>query len=212
MEKKTGGKLSMMIPNLEGYFREFVPTRDATLLALEEEARQEGIPIIGPVVGELLYLLIRATQARQILELGTATGYSAIYLARACEGSGGQVVTLERDKGMARRAQANFQEAGVEHRTEIRVGDALEEMVKMRGPFDFVFMDIDKEGYFDALPHCHRLLRSGGLLVADNVGFQGADNFNRAVADHPEWRTVHLLCLLPFHSPEKDGLCLALRV
>jgi hypothetical protein len=108
----------MMIPNLERYFRELVPTRDATLTALEEEARQEEIPIIGPVVGELLYVLALASQARQILELGTATGYSAIYLARACEVSEGRVVTLERDESMARRAQANFQEAGVEHRIE----------------------------------------------------------------------------------------------
>jgi predicted O-methyltransferase YrrM len=176
----------MMIPNLEGYFRELVPTRDATLMALEEEARQEEIPIIGPVVGELLYVLALASQARQILELGTATGYSAIYLARACEVSEGRVVTLERDESMARRAQANFQEAGVEDRIEVTVGDAL--------------------------PYCQKLLRSGGLLVADNVGFQGADNFNQAVADHPEWRPVHLLCLLPLHSPEQDGLCLALRV
>jgi len=204
--------MSMMIPNLEGYFREFVPTRDATLLALEEEARQQEIPIIGPVVGELLYVLALASQARQILELGTATGYSAIYLARACEVSEGRVVTLERDESMARRAQANFQEAGVEHRIETIVGDAIQEMAKMSGPFDFIFMDIDKENYFHALPYCQKLLRSGGLLVADNVGFQGADNFNQAVADHPEWRPVHLLCLLPLHSPEQDGLCLALRV
>jgi predicted O-methyltransferase YrrM len=204
--------MSVMIPNLEEYFREFVPTRDATLLALEEEARQQEIPIIGPVVGELLYVLALASQARQILELGTATGYSAIYLARACEVSEGRVVTLERDESMARRAKANFQEAGVEHRIEIIVGDALQEMAKMSGPFDFIFMDIDKENYFHALPYCQKLLRSGGLLVADNVGFEGADSFNQAVADHPEWRTVHLLCLLPLHSPEQDGLCLALRV
>jgi len=202
----------MMIPDLEGYFRKFVPTRDAALLALEEEARQQEIPIIGPVVGELLYVLALASQARQILELGTATGYSAIYLARACEVSEGRVVTLERDESMARRAQANFQEAGVEHRIETIVGDAIQEMAKMSGPFDFIFMDIDKENYFHALPYCQKLLRSGGLLVADNVGFQGADSFNQAVADHPEWRTVHLLCLLPLHSPEQDGLCLALRV
>ena len=202
----------MMIPNLEEYFRELVPTRDETLLAMEEEARDEGIPIIGPVVGELLFVLALATQARQILELGTASGYSAIYLARACEASNGQVVTLERDPSLAKRAQANFQVAGVDHRTEIKVGEAMEEMAKMTGPFDFIFLDIDKEGYLPVMSHCERLLKCGGLLVADNVGFQGADNFNRAVVDHPRWRTVQLLCLLPQHSPEQDGLCLAVRV
>jgi predicted O-methyltransferase YrrM len=88
----------------------------------------------------------------------------------------------------------------------------MEEMAQMKGPFDLIFVDIDKESYADTLPHCHRLLRSGGVLVADNVGFRGAEDFNRAVADHPQWRSVHLLCLLPLHSPEQDGLCLALRV
>jgi predicted O-methyltransferase YrrM len=181
-------------------------------LALEEEARLEGIPIIGPVVGELLYILARAMQAKQILELGTATGYSAIYLARACDAFGGRVVTLERDERMARRARANVQKAGLEHRVEIRVGDAFEAMTHMKGPFDLVFMDIDKEGYTGALSRCERLLKPGGLLVADNVAFQGADDFNRLVSNHPHWKTVHLLSLLPLHSPEKDGLCLAVRV
>ncbi|MBW1742153.1 MAG: O-methyltransferase [Deltaproteobacteria bacterium] len=201
-----------MIPNPEEYFRQLVPTRDALLLALEEEARQEGIPIVGPVVGELLFILARATQARHILELGTATGYSAIYLAQACDVFEGRVVTLEMDDAMARRAQANFEKAGLEHRVEILVGDAFKEMTKMQGPFDFAFLDIDKESYAGALSHCERLLKPGGFLVADNVAFQGADEFNRVVSAHSHWRAVHLLSLLPQHSPEKDGLCLAVRV
>ena len=204
--------MGKMIPDLEQAFRKFVPFRDPLLLELEEEARRESIPIIGPVVGELLYILARAVQARRILELGTATGYSAIYLARACEQTKGQVVTLERDEKLAGRALAHFKRAGLESHVQIKTGDALAEMTKMKGPFDFVFMDIDKEGYLPALSHCHRLLKSGGLMVADNVGFQGADDFNHAVSDSPQWRAVHLLSLLPFHSPEKDGLCLALRI
>lgn len=204
--------MSKMIPDLEGAFREFVPTRDAILLELEEEARQENIPIIGPVVGELLYILARAMQAGRILELGTATGYSAIYLARACEETMGRLVTLEKDEAMARRAQANFERAGLESRIEIEVGDALAELTKMKGPFDLVFVDIDKEDYLPVLSNCHRLLKRGGLLLADNVGFKGADDFNRAISDSPQWRPVHLLSFLPLHSPEKDGLCLALRV
>jgi predicted O-methyltransferase YrrM len=203
--------MSKMIPDLEGYFRQFVSPRDSLLLELEEEARQEGIPIVGPVVGELLYILVRASQATQILELGTATGYSAIYLARACDELNGQVVTLEIDAGMASRARANFEKAGLAHRIQVKVGDAMEEIAKMSKPFDFMFVDIDKESYVTVMPHCERLLKSGGLLVADNVGFRAAEDFNRAVFGNPEWRTVHLLSLLPFHSPEKDGLCLALR-
>jgi predicted O-methyltransferase YrrM len=170
------------------------------------------IPIIGPVVGGLLYVLASAMQARHILELGTATGYSAIYLARACNVFGGKVVTLERDEGMAQRALANFQEAGLSDRIEIRVGDALEEMGRLKGPFDFIFMDIDKAEYSHALIQCERLLKRGGMLVADNVAFRDAHNFNQTMYKRPGWKPVHLLCFLPFHSPEQDGLCLALRV
>jgi predicted O-methyltransferase YrrM len=201
-----------MLPDLEETFREFVPPRDTLLLKLEEEAREEKIPIVGPVVGELLFILAQAMQTQRILELGTATGYSAIYLARACEETTGQVITLEQDKAMARRAQANLERAGLEGHAEVRVGDALAEMTKMKGPFDLVFMDIDKEDYLPVLSLCHGLLRKGGLMVVDNVGFQGAANFNRAIAESPQWRTVHLLSLLPLHSPEKDALCLALRI
>jgi predicted O-methyltransferase YrrM len=204
--------MSRMIQDLEGAFRKFVPARDDILLELEEEARQENIPIVGPVVGELLYILARAVQAGRILELGTATGYSAIYLARACEETMGKLITLEQDGAMAKRAQANLERADLGSYVEIKVGDASGEMEKMDGPFDFVFMDIDKEDYLPVLSLCHGLLRKGGLMVVDNVGFQGADHFNRAISESAQWETVHLLSFLPFHSPEKDGLCLALRV
>lgn len=201
-----------MIPDLEGHFREFTPPRDELLQALEEEAQTEKIPIIGPVVGELLFILARATRAQDILELGTATGYSAIYLARGAEPQGGRVVTLEFDPGMAVRARANCAKGGVGDRVEVREGDALMLMEGMSGPFDLIFLDIDKESYLAALTHAQRLLRVGGLLVADNIGFTGAQDFNREIFRRPEWRVASLLCFLPAHSPEKDGLCLAVKV
>lgn len=201
-----------MIPDLENYFRGFLPPRDELLTVLEQEAVFERIPIVGPVVGELLYILARAVQAKNILELGTATGYSTIYLARGCQAEGGRVITLEWDNIMAARARSNFAKAKVADRIEVRVGDALKLMAEMTESFDFIFMDIDKEGYLPALPLCHRLLKTGGLLVTDNVGFAGAVDFNREIFKSPNWRTVPLLCLLPHHSPEKDGLSIALKV
>lgn len=203
--------MSMMIPDLENYFRGFIPPRDALLLELEEKAARESIPIVGPVVGELLYILARVAGARSILELGTATGYSAIHLARALP-PGGKVITLELNEAMAQRARANFTRAGLAERIEVRVGQALDLMGAMSETFDLIFLDIDKESYLPALAHCRRLLKVGGLLVADNVGFAGADPFNRQIFSQSPWRAVHLLAWLPQHSPEKDGLSLALRV
>ncbi len=203
--------MSVMMPDLEGYFRGFVPPRDELLLELEREAGREGIPIVGPVVGELLFILARAAGAGNILELGTATGYSTIYLGRACSPEG-RVITLERDAALAARARDTFVRAGLDERIEIRLGEAQEILTDLTGPFDFIFMDIDKEGYLPAFLKCRGLLKVGGLLVADNVGFAGAGDYNREVFDHPQFRTVHLLAHLPCHSPEKDGLSLAVRV
>ena len=204
--------MSNMVENPEVYFKKFVHPRNELLAALETEAEREEIPIVGPLVGELLSILARVTRATSILELGTATGYSAIYLARECETSNGRVVTLEKNPDMAARAKVNIHKAGLDDRVEIRVGDALEEIKKMQTFFDLIFMDIEKKYYIRALPDCHRLLKAGGLLVADNVAFKDADDFNHAIFDHPGWRSVNLFSFLPLHSPEHDGLCLAVRL
>ena len=203
--------MSNIVDQPEHYFQQFIPTRDELLVELEAEAERENIPITGPVVGELLYILACVAKAHRILELGTATGYSAIYLARACEAFNGRVVSLENDSAMAARAQQNVQKAGIANLIEIQVKDALQAMPQMKGEFDFIFMDIEKQDYVRVLPDCERLLVKGGLLVADNVGFKDADAFNRAISGNPAWRSIALFSFLPLHSPENDALCLALR-
>jgi predicted O-methyltransferase YrrM len=204
--------MSEMIVEPEAYFRGMLPKRSDLLHALEEEAHREEIPIVGPVVGELLYVLARATGAARILELGAATGYSAIFLAEACAASGGKLTAMEVDETMARRAAANLASAGLSQWAEVKCVDALAEIARTDEPFDFIFMDIEKEDYLRMLPHCTRVMRTGGFLLADNVGFADADAFNRAIVRDPAWRTVSLYAFLPEHSPEKDGLCLAVRV
>ncbi len=203
--------MSKIVDNPENYFKSLIPPRDELMVEMELQAEAENIPIIGPVLGELLYILVAATKAKKILELGTATGYSAIYLARACEAVKGLVATIENNRDMADRAEQNFQQAGVSDRIEIRVGDAVSLVSQLKENFDFIFLDIEKQEYVKLLGDCHRLLSPGGLLVADNVGFKDADDFNRAIAEHSEWRSISLFSFLPLHSPENDALCIALR-
>jgi caffeoyl-CoA O-methyltransferase len=203
--------MSGMIEDPETYFRQFVPAGDPLLLELEKEARAERIPIVGPVVGELLYVLARAMSAKAVLELGAATGYSAIFLARACAENAGALTTLEHDPELAARARGNLERAGLGRHAEVVCGDALARVTELAGPFDLVFLDIDKADYARALPDCHRLLRDGGLLVADNVAFADADDFNRHIFADGGWTPVPLYAFLPQHSPEMDALCLALR-
>jgi len=108
---------------------------------------------------------------------------------------------------MAARAIKNFQKAGIDQKIDIIVGDAQEKLTEMDDVFDFIFLDIDKEYYAVILKNCHRL-----LMVADNVGFKDADPFNRLIYESSEWKSVSLFSYLPLHSPEKDGLCLAVRL
>lgn len=203
--------MSSIVDSPESYFRKLVPAVGPLLDELEEEARREKIPIVGPVVGTLLFLLARVAQARVILELGTATGYSALFLARACALNGGRLVTFELDPAMAERAQRNLERGELATVARVVVGDALAELSRMDAVVDLVFMDIEKADYIRALPHCHRLLKPGGLLFADNVAFKDADAFNCAIATDPGWTSAALFSFLPGHSPEMDGICLALR-
>ena len=202
--------MSGMISQPEFYFRQFVPERDNFLKELEAEAKNQEIPIIGPLVAELLHVLVRATGAVSVLELGTATGYSGIYLARAVEKNGGRLVTIEWSAKLAECANKNFQKAGVSNVVDIMIGDAQTILETLAGPFDFVFLDIDKEFYVKVLPRLHVIMKKCGLLVADNVGFKDADAFNHAIAENNQWKCVNLFAFLPGHSPEKDGLCIAL--
>jgi caffeoyl-CoA O-methyltransferase len=203
--------MSEMVPNPQSYFKQWIPSRSELLKNLEAEALKEQIPIIGPVLGHFLDILARLTQAKDICELGTATGYSTIHLAHACRANHGRVITLDHDKNLAERARNNIDKAGLADFVEVRNQDAIEALSNFDGLMDMVFMDIEKQDYVRALPSCKAILRSGGLLVADNTGFRDADPFNRAIYDDPDWRVVNLWAFWPGHSPHNDGLCLALK-
>ncbi len=203
--------MSRIVDEPEAYFGQLATQDDPLLRELEREAETEHIPIVGPVVGELLFILSRAIDAAAILELGTATGYSAIFLARACAMNAGMLTTLELDPAFAARARKNLERAGLTKQAHVICGDAFDHLYRIAGAFDLIFLDIEKADYARALPECHRRLRPGGLLVADNVAFPEADPFNRAIFSDKGWRPVSLFAFLPGHSPERDGLCLALR-
>lgn len=195
----------------ETYFSELIPERDAVLQKLEAEAQKENIPIAGPVVGQLLFVLARATGAANILELGTATGYSAIYLGRACQPANGRVLSLENNADMAQKAQTHLDQAGLSKVVTVMEADGLQVLPELDGPFDFVFMDIEKKDYHAALAKLTPLVRSGGLLIADNTAFVDAKKFNQSIYADSGWQSVQILSFLPMHSALHDGLCFAVR-
>ena len=151
------------------------PVLDAALAASDAA----GLPSISvaPNQGKLLHLLVRATGARRVLEIGTLGGYSTIWLARGLP-AGGSLVTLEYESHHAETARANLARAGLADRVEVRVGSAHDTLPVLAGengaPFDLVFIDADKQGYAEYFDWALRLTRSGGLIIADNVIRQGA--------------------------------------
>jgi predicted O-methyltransferase YrrM len=131
---------------------------------------------VSPAQGKFLYLLAKSTAARHILEVGTLGGYSTIWLARALPADG-RLVTLEIDPHHAEVARRNLEEAGVGDRVEVRVGPALDSLAALAkeriGPFDFVFIDADKEHNADYVDAAIDLARPGALILVDNVVREG---------------------------------------
>jgi len=195
------------------HFRKYSGHSDRLLLRLEKEAARTDIPIVGPAMGKLLYLLARASNARRVLELGTSIGYSAIWLARAVAPFGGKVTSLEWDARTAAEARKNLSQAGLSASVEIVVGDALEWLARhaRRRRFDLVFNDIDKELYTATLVPIAMMLRPGGLAVFDNTSFRSAGDFLEIAQRHPELEVLHLHCFLPGHDPDDDAVTLCVK-
>lgn len=139
----------------------------SVLKRLEKTAKQ--YTNIASENGQFLAILLRAIQAKNVLEVGTSNGYSTIWLATALRETGGKLVTLEFNPERAEMARTHIAEAELGDVVEIRVGDALDEIPKCTGPFDLVFLDAEKGEYRRylelALPNIH----PGGIIVADDT-------------------------------------------
>ncbi len=131
--------------------------------------RQLRLRAVTADVGQFLRLLVKLTNARHILEIGTSGGYSTIWLASSARETGGQVTTLELDEAKIKRARQNFTLAGLDDFVTIVEGDAHQTLGTLKGSFDLAFLDAEKEFYLDFLEPLVGLLRRGGVLVADNV-------------------------------------------
>jgi predicted O-methyltransferase YrrM len=157
---------------IEKYLDSLLPKRDAVLAEMEKYAGQRKIPIIGPGCGRLLYLLAQISGAKRMFEMGSAIGYSTIWLARGA-GANAEIYYTDGDPENARRARENFRRGGVEDRIQLLVGDALQLIDSVPGAFDLIFIDVDKHLYPEALRKAGPRLRNGGLLITDNVLWYG---------------------------------------
>src|SRR5690348_10385670 len=126
---------------VEQYLYRTLPPRPAEIQAIEDHATRADVPMVGPLEGQLLYVLALGAGARDILEVGTATGYSAAWLGLAARARGGRVVGLERDPARAALATGFWRQSGLEDTCSIRPGDAFAVLRTMDDQFDFIFID-----------------------------------------------------------------------
>jgi caffeoyl-CoA O-methyltransferase len=198
--------------DVENYLYELLPKRDAVILEMEEYAAKNGVPIIGPAVARLLTLLVQVSGAKRIFEMGSAIGYSTIWLARAA-GPKAEVFYTDGNPDNARRAQEYFRRAGITKRVHVQIGDALTLLRKTPGKFDFIFNDVDKHQYPAALRTALPKLRPGGLFLTDNTLWSGkaarpaaqGDRDTRGVQELN--RLVYSLKeLFPVLIPLRDGV------
>lgn len=205
---------------LDRYVRRLFAPEDDRLRAIRARADEADLPRIQlpPATTRAVQILLRAAGARRVLEVGTLAGYSAVWIARALPPDG-ELLTLEIDPDRAAVARMSLEHVGVADRARVRVGDALGLMAALDPdpPFDAVFLDADKERYRDYLQHAARLVRRGGLLMADNAFWRGGvldpegsgelaaqiHGFNESVAADPRFEATIL--------PVGDGLMVAVR-
>jgi caffeoyl-CoA O-methyltransferase len=211
-----------MIPILsnavEKYLYDILPKRDPVLAEMERYAKKHDVPIIGPAVGRMIYLLAQISGARRIFEMGSAIGYSTIWLARAA-GPDAEIYYTDGDSANAKRACGYFQRAGVNERVQILTGDAVELIDSVPGEFDLIFIDVNKHQYPAALRKALPRLRNEGLLITDNVLWSGRVA-RRASAKDANTRGVQEFnrmvysssVLFPVIIPLRDGVAVCRKV
>lgn len=157
---------------VENYLERAAGAGDEVLREMEAHAARHDFPIVGPVVGRILTQLALLCGARRVMELGSGFGYSAYWFAQAMDEKGELILTEYKSENLE-RASKWLTRGEVRPRVRLLAGDALESLERQEGPFDIVFCDIDKHDYPKALQAAVPKLRPGGLMITDNVLWQG---------------------------------------
>jgi len=202
---------------IEDYLQDIQPAPDKVLLEMEKSGLERNFPIIGPLVGRLCEQLARSIGAKRVFEMGSGFGYSTAWFARAV-GPGGKVVHTDGDAKKSEEARAWMQKAKMSDRVEFRVGDARDILADAAGPFDVIFIDIDKEQYPDAFNIAKDKVRVGGYIITDNALWEGKvvdrkvrDKATRGVREYTQLAMEEpgfLTTVLPL----RDGVAVSLRL
>jgi len=204
---------------LQSYLTDLVPLRHPEMQKMEAYAQETGFPIIGPAAGYLCYQIARMVRATRIFEMGSGYGYSTAWFAKAVmENGGGEVHHTVWNADLSRQARGHFDILGYNPITVYHIGEAVQTLEGIPGTFDLIFNDIDKSAYAVSLPAVTKKLRSGGVLIVDNVLWDGyvfnendssestsaIRELTRLLVEDPGWITTLV--------PIRDGLIVAYKV
>lgn len=204
---------------IEDYIASLMAPRNDVFADLEKRAYRRGLPLLGPAEGQLMCILAKSIGAREALEVGTATGYAAMWLLQAVAPLGGRLTAIEQQPERYHLAQEFIERAGYGDQFSIREGVWSDILPTLTGPYDIIFLDIlrslhEDERAVEALDMCLPLLRPGGLLIGDNVlcsaqvleedampTVRGIQKFNQTIMNHPQLESVII--------PLRDGVSIS---
>lgn len=149
-----------------------IKENDELILEMEKYASEYNVPIVTKEVAEYLKFIVKSSGIKNVLEVGTAIGYSGILMAKEIEKNDGKLYTIEIDEERYNLAQENFKKSGLNNIVSIK-GDAVEEIKKIDETFDFVFIDASKGHYLEFFEDSYKLLNKDGIIFIDNIMFRG---------------------------------------
>jgi caffeoyl-CoA O-methyltransferase len=142
--------------------------------------------------GRFLRMLVESIGAKDVVEIGTSNGYSALWMLLGLKITGGKLTTFEIEASSIKLARQNFKNAGVDNIATVIEGDAHEMVKTLKGPIDLLFLDADKDGYHDYLKQLLPLVRPGGLVVAHNMDSGGTQSYINAVTNNADLETLFI--------------------
>ena len=204
------------------YIRSLDRGENEEIRAIEQEAKQENIPIIRKETAALLKVLLRMKKPQRLLEVGAAVGFSSILMSEYT-GEECQITTIEKFEPRSIKARENIKKMGKEKKITLLEGDALEILKGLSPSYDFIFMDAAKAQYIHFFPEVMRLLEVGGVLVSDNVLQDGdivqsryaVTRRNRTIHSRMRaylWELTHSDCLETVVLPVGDGVTISTRL
>ncbi|HJR48892.1 MAG TPA: CmcI family methyltransferase [Nitrososphaeraceae archaeon] len=185
------------------------------LRRLEKMADKQFVPSIGPIKGKIITGIIQKYKPRDILEVGTLYGYSAILMADTLNGANGKVITIEIDKPIADIARKNIADAGLIDKIDVIVGNALDVIPRLNSKFDLLFLDAAKNEYLKYLELAQkRNLKEGSIIVADNVEISKSEmqDYLEHVRNSRGYRSKTIETTVEFTPNVKDAMEVSIKV